>query len=184
MGRPLNKRYFGKPTAGGHEVKVRFNDGTGEKEGWIVKQRSSRKFLVTDGTVTAECKLVDKAPGATTAGEMTISVRDDAGVVKQVIKVAGRKVTVDTGESIGWTFDDSTTDNRVEMPEAGNPTNVIPATAMVADVEYEIVTAGTTDFVTEQGAADNNPGTRFVAVGPGTGDGTVISTADAEADSF
>lgn len=184
MGRPLNKRNFGQPTAEGNEIKVRFNAGAGEVEGWIIKQRSSRKFRVTDGTTEAECKLVDAAVGATAPGEMTISVKDDTGTVKQVIKVAGRKVTVDTGESIGWTFDDSAVDGRVEMPEAGDATNIITTGNFVIGEEYEIVNVGDTDF-TAIGAAANTPGEIFTATGVGGGTtGTAISTADAGADTF
>ena len=120
MGRPLNKRYFGEPTAGGDEIKVQFHNGTASVPGWIVKQLGSKKFRCTDGTATEDCTLVDKASAAVAAGEMTITVLDDAGNPKQVTKIAGRKVTLDTGESIAWNFSDSTTDGAVEIEEAGD----------------------------------------------------------------
>jgi len=120
MGRPLNKRFFGPPTAGGDEIKVQFWDGSASVNGWIVKQLGSKKFRVTDGTTTADCFLVDKVTGdIDTDGEMTITVKDDAGNAKQVTKIAGRKVTLDTGESIAWNFSDATDDDAVEMEEAG-----------------------------------------------------------------
>ena len=124
MGRPLNKRYFGPPTAGGDEIKVQFHNGTASVNGWIVKQLGSKKFRCTDGTATEDCTLVDKASAAVAAGEMTITVLDDAGNPKQVTKIAGRKVTLDTGESIAWNFSDSTTDGAVEMEEAGDDTTI------------------------------------------------------------
>lgn len=120
MGRPLNKRYFGTPTAGGDEIKVQFHNGTGSVNGWIVKQKGSKKFLCSDGTVTAICTLVDKASAALAAGEMTITVLDDGGTARQVTKIAGRKVTLDTGSTIAWNFTNSTTDGAVEMEEAGD----------------------------------------------------------------
>jgi hypothetical protein len=121
MGRPLNKRFFGPPTAGGDEIKVQFYDGTASVNGWIVKQLGSKKFRVTDGTTTADCFLVDKVTGdIDTDGEMTITVKDDAGTAKQVTKIAGRKVTLDTGESIAWNFSDATDDGAVEIEEAGD----------------------------------------------------------------
>ena len=46
----------------------------------------------------------------------------------------------------------------------------VTAGSFVTDVEYEIKTAGTTDF-TLIGAADSNVGTRFTATGAGTGTG-------------
>ena len=119
MGRPLNKRYFGTPTAGGDEIKVQFHNGTGSVNGWIVKQLGSKKFRCTDGTATEDCFLVDKATGDVDAGEMTITVKDDGGTARQVTKIAGRKVTLDTGVSIAWNFDDATDDGAVEAEEAG-----------------------------------------------------------------
>ena len=102
MGRPLNKRFFGTPTEAGNEIKVQFHNGTGSVNGWIIKQLGSKKFRCTDGTVIKDCLLVDKSaadantPAAVTAGEMTITVSDNDGVLKQVTKIAGRKVTIDT----------------------------------------------------------------------------------------
>ena len=125
MGRPLNKRFFGEPTAGGNEIKVQFYNGTASVNGWIVKQLGSKKFRCTDGTEVEDCFLVDKSaadgstPAAVTAGEMTITVKDDAGALKQVTKIAGRKVTIDTGETIAWNFSAATDDGAVEMEEAG-----------------------------------------------------------------
>lgn len=120
MGRPLNKRYFGEPTVGGNEIKVRFRaDGQAEANGWIVKQLGSKKFRCTDGTNTEDCTLVDKSQGSLDAGDMTITVKDDAGTAKQVVKIAGKKVTLDTGESIAWNWSNATDDGAVEMEEAG-----------------------------------------------------------------
>ena len=120
MGRPLNKRYFGEPTVGGNEIKVRFRaDGEAEANGWIVKQLGSKKFRCTDGTNTEDCTLVDKSQGSLDAGDMTITVKDDAGTAKQVVKIAGKKVTLDTGESIAWNWSNATDDGAVEMEEAG-----------------------------------------------------------------
>ena len=120
MGRPINKKYFGPPTAGGSEIKVRFRaDGQAEANGWIVKQLGSKKFRCTDGTNTEDCTLADKASGTLAVGDMTIVVKDDGGTARQVTKIAGRKVTLDTGASIAWTFSDDNTDGAVEMEEAG-----------------------------------------------------------------
>ena len=48
MGRPLNKRFFGEPTAGGNEIKVDFHNGTAVVEGSIIKQLGSKKFRVQE----------------------------------------------------------------------------------------------------------------------------------------
>ena len=126
MGRPLNKRFFGPPTADGNEIKVQFHNGTGSVNGWIVKQLGSKKFRCTDGTAVRDCFLVDKSaadgdtPAAVVAGEMTITVKDDAGALKQVTKISGRMVTLDSGDKIAWNFSAATDDNAVEMEEAGD----------------------------------------------------------------
>ena len=121
MGRPINKRFFGEPTAGGSEIKVRYRaTGQSEANGWIVKQLGSKKFRCYDGTNTMDCTLADKAQGTLDVGEMTITVKDDGGTARQVTKIAGRKVTLDTGTSIAWSFDDyDAVAGAVEMEEAG-----------------------------------------------------------------
>jgi hypothetical protein len=56
-------------------VKVRvFVTGASEADGWIIRQKGSRKFLVTDGTNTGVCQLADIADSSLTAGTMTVSV--------------------------------------------------------------------------------------------------------------
>jgi len=133
MGRPLNKRYFGTPTAGGNEIKVQFHNGTASVNGWIVKQLGSKKFRCTDGTATEDCVLVDKASAAVAAGEMTITVKDEGGTARQVTKIAGRKVTLDTGASIAWNMSDSASDSAVEMEEAGDDDSLTNADNFEAD---------------------------------------------------
>ena len=128
MGRPLNKRFFGAPTAGGNEIKVQFHNGTSSVNGYVVKQLGSKKFRCTDGIIEKDCFLTDAAAAALTAGQMSIVVKDDAGAVKQVTKIAGRKVTVDTGASIGWNFSDSASDGGVEIEEAGDASEVAALT--------------------------------------------------------
>ena len=124
MGRPLNKKFFGAPTAGGSEIKVQFHNGTKSVNGYIVKQLGSKKFRCTDGVIEKDCFLVDKAAAAIAAGEMSIVVKDDAGAVKQVTKISGKKVTLDTGTTISWNFSNATDDASVEMEEAGDASEV------------------------------------------------------------
>ena len=134
MGRPLNKRYFGEPTADGSEIKVRFRaTGQAEANGWIVKQLGSKKFRCYDGTNTMDCTIVDKSQGTLAVGEMTITVKDDGGTARQVTKIAGRKVTLDTGASIAWSFDDAADDAKVEMEEAGTADDFTGADDFEAD---------------------------------------------------
>ena len=135
MGRPLNKRFFGEPTAGGNEIKVRFRaTGQAEANGWIVKQLGSKKFRCYDGTNTMDCTLVDKSQGTLAVGEMTITVKDDGGTARQVTKIAGRKVTLDSGTSIAWSFDAyNAAAGVVEMEEAGTADDFTGADDFEAD---------------------------------------------------
>jgi len=120
MGRPLNKRYLGAPTAAGTEIKCQFNIGGGSLPGYIVKQVASRRFKVSNagGTSVGICKLVDKASGALGTNEMSLVVDDD-GTARQVVKISGRMLTMDNGVKIGWGFAAAVAGVRVEIEEAG-----------------------------------------------------------------
>jgi hypothetical protein len=135
MGRPLNKRYFGTPTAAGDEIKVQFHNGTGSVAGWIVKQTGAKRFVCTDGAVERECVLVDKASGAIAAGEMTITFKLDDTTVVQATKIAGRKITADNGNMYPWNFSTSTTDGAAQVEEAGDDTVIDNTTTDEDDFE-------------------------------------------------
>lgn len=132
MGRPLNKRYFGEPTAAGNEIKVQFHNGTSSVPGWIVKQTGSKRFVCSDGSNEETCYLVDKAAGAIAAGEMSLTV-DDNGTPKQVVKIAGRKVTLDDGTTQAWDF--TGTGTTVEIEEAGDDSALTNADNFEGDTE-------------------------------------------------
>ena len=129
MGRPLNNRYFGADA--NNNIKVQFHNGTSSVNGYIIKQVGSKRFKVQEygSSSVYKCKLVDKDSADLAAGEMSISVKNDAGTVIQITKIAARKVTAG-GVSIKWNFSASTTDGAVEMEEAGTAKT---ATAVSAD---------------------------------------------------
>ena len=133
MGRPLNKRFFGPATADGNEIKVDFYNGAAVVEGYIVKQLGSKKFRCTDGTNTEDCTLADKAQGTLAVADMTITVKDDGGTARQVVKIAGRMVTLDSGTKIAWNFSNATDDGAVEMEEAGTADDFTGADDFEAD---------------------------------------------------
>ena len=137
MGRPLNKRLFGKagvgPTAAGNEIKVNFHNNTAVKEGYIVKQVGSKKFVCeeieTAGLFT--CTLTTgKLPAALAAGEMAISFKMDDGETYGVSKISGRKATLAKpsatganaydGKSVTWNFSTSVADGAAQVEEAGD----------------------------------------------------------------
>ena len=143
MGRPLNKRFFGAPTTGGSEIKVQFHNGTASVNGYIVKQLGSKKFRCTDGVIEKDCFLVDKAAAAIAAGEMSIVIKDDGGTVRQVNKIAGRKMTMDTNATIGWNFSVATDDGAAQIEEAGDAGVAAVAVTAVTEANPGAVTTGT-----------------------------------------
>ena len=101
MGRPINKRKIGQGD-GKIEVSRYFFTGASEvasttTEAWIVSQRSSRKYKVSDGTTTEVLTLVNQSAGDLSAGEFAIdAVLDDSAVV-QVTKLHNRTISVEAG---------------------------------------------------------------------------------------
>ena len=65
---------------------------------------------------------------------MTITVLDDTGTARQVTKISGKRVTLDTGASIAWNFSTSTTDAKVQMEEAGDDSDQANADDFEGDV--------------------------------------------------
>ena len=148
MGRPINKKFFGTPTAAGKEIKVDFWGTASVVQGYIVKQLGSKKFRVaalgTGGTPTYDRFLTwGKLPAALTGTEMSISVKADDGETYNCKKIAGRKMTVIAptatgsnaydGKSIPWNFSASNTDGAVEVEEAGDNDAGANATDFVED---------------------------------------------------
>jgi hypothetical protein len=127
MGRPLNKKFFGAPTAGGSEIKVQFHNGTASVNGYIVKQLGSKKFRCTDGVTEKDCFLTDVAGTDLTAGQMSIVIKDDGNVIRQVTKITGRQLVTDAGTKLGWGFGAATA-TVVEMEEAGDASEVAALT--------------------------------------------------------
>jgi len=133
MGRPLNKRFFGTPTAAGNEIKVNFHNGTAVKEGYIVKQKGSKKFVCEEIETAGEFTCTLKTgvlPAALSAGEMAISFKMDDGETYGVSKITGRKATLVApsatgsnaydGSSVPWNFSTSTADGAAQVEEAGD----------------------------------------------------------------
>ena len=138
MGRPLNKRLFGTPTAAGSEIKVNFHNNTAVKEGYIVKQVGSKKFVCeeigTGGEFT--CTLTaGKLPAALAVGEMAISFKMDDAETYTVSKITGRKATLSApsatgtnlydGSSLSWNFSASVADGAAQVEEAGDDNTLI-----------------------------------------------------------
>jgi hypothetical protein len=127
MGRPLNKRFFGLLDDGTNiTVNCQVGSNTESVQGYILRQRSPKRFLVNDkktgtnklagdteagnsqGNVGV-CQLVNKADGALDANEMSITGEFNGQGVR--IAKLTNKIAVDyNGKRYKWSVvNDSTT---------------------------------------------------------------------------
>ena len=108
MGRPINKRNFGSG-AGNIQV-TSWRKATGAESqtaGSIVRQRSTRKFLVNANGAEEVMTLVNKAQGALAASEFIINAKDDGGTATQVTKLRTRTVQTEGTANFKYTLSDS-----------------------------------------------------------------------------
>jgi len=101
MGRPINKRKIGQGN-GKLEPSRYFFTGASEvasstTPAWIVSQRSSNKYKITDGTTTEVLTLVNQSSGDLAAGEFAIDAVLDDSTVVQVTKLYNRTISVEAG---------------------------------------------------------------------------------------
>jgi hypothetical protein len=128
MGRPLNKRFFGL-LDDGTNIKVNCQVGSNAESevGYIVRQRSPKRFIVNDkkdgtnklvGATEAGngqgnvgvCQLVDKADGNLAANEMSIMGYNAAGQGIRLAKLFNKIVVDFNGNRYKWSVvNDSTT---------------------------------------------------------------------------
>ena len=138
MGRPLNKRNFttaaAGATAGKNEIKVSFHNGSAVKEGTIIRQKGSKRFVVAEtGAADTEFTCTLKTgvlPAALSAGEMSIMVLGADSETYTVSKITGRKVTVVApsatgsnaldGTSLAYQMGSAASAGVVRMEEAGD----------------------------------------------------------------
>lgn len=146
MGRPLNKKYFAANA--NNNIKVQFNNGLDSVAGYITTQKGTKKFKVKefDDSTTYICRLVPKASGDLLSGEMSITVKNDAGTISQISKISAHRVTTG-GISYPWNFSTSTSDGAVQIEEAGTNT----AGAGATDLEGDDITLIPASSLTAQG---------------------------------
>jgi hypothetical protein len=84
-----------------------------------VSQRSTKKFIVTDGSKTETCTLVNKSIGGLGAGEFCINVTDSDGVTKQITKMYNRKMQLESGSKHKWARSATGTSSAVEKVISG-----------------------------------------------------------------
>jgi hypothetical protein len=123
MGRPVNKKYFGLLDDGTNfTINCQVASNSESATGYILKQKSSNKFLVNDtknGTKTTPagagtgnvgiCQLVDKADGALGANEMSIMGLVTGGSMIRIKRLYNRTVHGFNGRRYKWALQNDST---------------------------------------------------------------------------
>ena len=121
MGRPINKKFFvatggsAAAYADGTNLPIRFKTSGTVYEGYILKQKGSRKFrcIATDGTTTAICSLVDGTSSSfdpANNGECVITGFQATTQVQRSIRRLTNKIAWDyQGNMHKWSLQDDST---------------------------------------------------------------------------
>lgn len=114
MGRPLNKRYFGEPAVkDGFQLQVSADLGSGVQNNlWVVRQKGTRTYDITDGVTELRCRLVETIAGP---GEAKITVTPFAGPAESAYTLLAHRVKTNEGNNRTWHFDPATED-RANVP--------------------------------------------------------------------
>lgn len=141
MGRPINKRNFGRlPDAADTglmpysdslyniKINVQVASNAESAAGYILRQRSSNKFLVNDlktgtkrstaGSGTGNvgvCTLVDGTPGSLSANEMTIQGRKSDGQYVNIKKFYNRTCRDFSNNRYKWSVSDDSTETTLQL---------------------------------------------------------------------
>ena len=97
MGRPIKKDKIGQGAGRLQITAVKFAAGGEVANAWIVSQRSGNKFVVSDGTKTETCVLVNKNAGSLGANEFVINATLDDSTVVQVTRLYNRTIQYEGG---------------------------------------------------------------------------------------
>lgn len=186
MGRPVNKKYFG--SGSGNQIKVRFKTGGTEYDGYVVSQRGTNKFKVSDGTRTIIGRLVNKSAGALSNNELIINVLTDAGVFVQATKLYNRVAIVEGNQKVKWNFAASQVDGAVRVAdvEGSNQLTITidtqPLAASVTspdDATFTVVASGVGDLAYQWQVSDD-AGSTWSDISGATSASLVVGDGDAE----
>ena len=186
MGRPVNKKYFG--SGSGNQIKVRFKTGGTEYDGYVVSQRGTNKFKVSDGTRTIIGRLVNKSSGGLDNGELIINVLTDAGVFVQATKLYNRVAIVEGNQKVKWNFAASQVDGAVRVAdvEGSNQLTITIGTQPTAQsvtspaaATFTVAATGVGDLA-YQWEVSTDSGSTWAAISGATSASLVVEDTDAE----
>lgn len=110
MGRPLNKRNFGDPaTKDGNQLAVMATvDGTATPvPAWIVRQKTNNRYIVTDGTNTVLCELVEEITGP---AQFTILAENELSATFPVKSLHAHRAKTFDVQNKAWSYEPATAD--------------------------------------------------------------------------
>lgn len=99
------------------QAKVYLTGGSQGANGSILRSKGRGKFLVTDGTHTGVCTLVNAAGGALNVGEMSIQATTSAPANFYVARLTNKFVINFSGAKYPWKFG-AATNGTVSIPGA------------------------------------------------------------------
>ena len=103
MGRPLNKKFFGDTANPGRQLAVRTQFTAGVTViAWIVEQKGTNKYIVTDGTDIGTVVLGDVTDLGPGVGVMRGATLGGPAFVKQI---NANDVRGFDGVTFSWSFD-------------------------------------------------------------------------------
>jgi len=111
MGRPIDKYFLGATGGSPATIPVRADISGTDFEGYIVNQKGSKTFTVSNdaGTLQGECVLVDKVNGHD-AGEMSIVGLAD-GSATTIQKITAHKAVDYNGNAYSWAVADDSSES-------------------------------------------------------------------------
>lgn len=98
----------GDTTLDGAQVLIRVKIGANaEADGYIIRQKGSRKFLVTDGSNTGVCQTANLTDTNLTDDTMTISIVDGTSTVARLERMSNKYGIDFAGNHYALSFTDS-----------------------------------------------------------------------------
>jgi len=180
MGRPINKRFLGDE-AGRIQVtsyrRVGGSETAGEDDTYIVRQRSTNKFLVADtsGDWQEVLTLVDKAEGALEEGEFMIEALEADGTPSRAIRLYNRTLRLTGPKKQKWSLGEA-----IEITvSAVTLASATPVDVTVSDTS-ELTTGDVVTFSDVVGTTELNGNSYTITVV----DGTSITLDGTDGDNF
>lgn len=108
----------GLTSISGNQIQVKaYPTGGSAGNASILRSKGLKKFLVTDGTNTSICTLVDKAVGTLAEGEMSITATDSGSSTFRVARITNKFLIDFSGNKYQWKFG-AATSSAVSIPGA------------------------------------------------------------------